>query len=239
VAWNRLATALSDCIVPVSEATAEVARRVERVPAHKLRVIRNGIDLAEFPARAQPSGSTPAPAIHVARLQRIKDQPTLLRAVRQVVDVEPDFQLDIVGDGPDRAELHALAQDLELDGHVRFLGSRDDVSRLLSSASLFVLSSLSEGIPLTLLEAMATGLPAVATDVGGNREIVIPGETGLLVPAGSPPALAEALRALWADPDRARRLGAAGRRRVEQEFDMRQVVARYENLYQELLQRKC
>ncbi len=238
VAWNRLATALSDCIVSVSEATAEAARCVEHVPAHKLRVIRNGIDLAAFPARAHFTGPERRPAIHVARLQQIKDQPTLLRAVRLVVDAEPAFQLMIVGDGPARAELRALSKHLELDGHVQFLGERDDVSDLLASASLFVLSSLSEGLPVSLLEAMATGLPAVATDVGGNREIVVPGETGLLVPAESPPALADAMRTLWADPDRARRLGAAGRQRVEQEFDMRQVAARYEGLYQELLQGK-
>jgi sugar transferase (PEP-CTERM/EpsH1 system associated) len=237
VAWNRLASALSDCIVSVSEATAEVARRVERVPERKLRVIHNGIDLMAFPARPQ-SGGGAAPAIHVARLQRIKDQPTLLKAVRLVVDAEPGFRLDIVGDGPARAELQALAKELELTGHVRFLGARDDVSRLLSSASLFVLSSLSEGVPLTLLEAMATGLPAVVTDVGGNREIVVPGETGLLVPPGSPPALAEAIRTLWTDPERAGRLGAAGRRRVEEKFDMRRVAARYESLYRELLDRK-
>lgn len=237
VAWNRLASALSDGIVCVSEATADVARRVERVPRRKLRVIRNGIDLAAFPARPQPGGAA-APAIHVARLQRIKDQPTLLKAVRLVADAEPGFRLDIVGDGPDRAALQALTKELGLTGHVRFLGERADVSALLSSASLFILSSLSEGVPLTLLEAMATGLPAVVTDVGGNREIVVPGETGLLVPPGNPAALAEAIRTLWTDPDQARRLGAAGRRRAEKEFDMRRVAARYESLYRELLDRK-
>ncbi len=237
VAWNRLASSLSDCVVSVSHATAAVARGVERVPERKLRVIHNGIDLAAFPTRTPPGG-TATPAIHVARLQRIKDQPTLLKAVRLVVDAEPDFRLDLVGDGPARAELQALAKELGLTGHVRFLGERDDVSALLSAASVFVLSSLSEGVPLTLLEAMATGLPAVVTDVGGNREIVMPGETGLLVPPGSPPALAEAIRTLWTHPDQARRFGAAGRRRVEEAFDIRHVAARYESLYRELLDRK-
>ncbi len=235
VVVNRLAGRMSRCIVAVSEATAEVARRVERVPESKLRVIHNGIDLAAFPVQPPTAALTPPRVIHVARLQRIKDQPTLLRAARLVADTEPGFRLDIVGDGPAGAELHALARDLKLNGHVHFLGHRNDVSPLLSSASAFVLSSRSEGVPMTLLEAMATGLPAVVTDVGGNREVVVPGETGLLVPPGSPQALADALLALWQDPERARRMGAAGRRRVEEEFDMRQVAARYEALYRELL----
>ncbi len=239
VAWNRLASCLSDRIVAVSEDAAAVARRVEHVAGRKITVIRNGIDLAEFP----PPGSRTwgrGPAIHIARLIDLaKDQTTLLRAARLVAEREPGFQLLIVGDGPDRERLTALAEELRLGGHVQFLGFRGDVSALLGTADLFVLSSVTEGISLTLLEAMAAGLPIVATDVGGNREVVVPDQTGLLVPARSPEALAEAMLRVLRDPDRARRMGAAGRQRVEDEFSLGRMVTEYGQLYLSLLSKRC
>jgi glycosyltransferase involved in cell wall biosynthesis len=207
------------------------------VPRRKVLVIPNGIDLSRFPA---PPGRRPAAvrrAIHVARLHPVKDQTTLLHAVRQVADAEPDFRLDIVGDGPAWDELAALHEKLALERHVRFLGFRGDVREMLGGADLFVLSSVSEGISLTLLEAMAAGLPVVATDVGGNREVVAHRETGLLVPPRSPEALAAAMLRLVRDPATARRMGAAGRERVEKQFDLRRVVQTYERLYLSLLAR--
>src|SRR5207302_5425406 len=134
----------------------------------KINVIRNGVEL---PAK---SSQPPCPfrAVVVARLDPVKDHVTLLKAVRLIVDAEPDFRLDVVGDGPSRSELTVLASELGLTDHVRFLGERSDVPQILSEAGLFMLSSLSEGISLTILEAMAAGLPVVATDVGGTSEIV-------------------------------------------------------------------
>src|SRR5262249_23040999 len=228
------ATQLSNCIVPVSEDAAEVARRIERVSERKLCLIRNGIDLAEFQAPQRPVEAVKR-AIHVARLNIIKDQRTLLRAARLTADAVPDFRLDIVGDGEERPGLEALRDELRLTEHVRFLGERADVSQLLGQAGLFVLSSVGEGLSLTLLEAMASGLPVVSTNVGGNPEVVIHGMTGLLVPPASPPALAEAVLKLIRDPEGAQRMGRAGRRRVEAEFDMRRVAGRYEALYRQLL----
>jgi glycosyltransferase involved in cell wall biosynthesis len=224
--------------VPVSEDAAEVVRDIERVPARKVCVIHNGIDLTAFPTPAAPRPAKGNRAIHVARLNPVKDQPTLLHAARLAADAEPSFRLDLVGDGPARAELEALHRQLNLGGHVRFLGFRDDVRDLLTAADFFVLSSVSEGISLTLLEAMAMGLPVVATDVGGNREVVAEGTTGLLVPAQSPAALAEAMLGLVRDPERARRMGAAGRRRAEEKFDLRRVVREYEELYLSLLRKR-
>src|SRR5262249_9682148 len=113
-----------------------------------------------------------------------------------------------------------------------------NVREFLPAADLFVLSSRSEGISLTLLEAMATGLPIVATDVGGNREVVLHGETGLLVPPQSPQELAAAMQQLLSQPISAAHMGNAGRQRVEHEFDLRAVVSRYEELYLSLLRRK-
>ncbi|MGE5192782.1 MAG: GT4 family glycosyltransferase PelF, partial [Deltaproteobacteria bacterium] len=168
-----------------------------------------------------------------------KDQRTLLRAMRLVVDEVSDFVLDIVGDGPDRPALESLCDELRLRGNVRFLGFRDDVHALLPQSDLFVLSSVTEGLPMTLLEAMAAGLPTVSTDVGGISELVAEGETGRLVPPQSPEALAAAILELVRDPERAARMGTAGRRRVAGEFDLRRVVARYEDLYQKLLGRQA
>ena len=232
---NRVAALLTDCIVPVSEAAAEVARRVERVAPRRIRVIRNGIDLSEFPARKDDQSRQPRRAIHVGRLIRLKDQFTLLRATRLVVDRCPDFGLDIIGNGPERDALLALSKELKLEPNVRFLGFRKDVRELLPAAEFFILCSLSEGISISILEAMAAGLPVVATRVGGNGEVVEDGKTGLLVPPQTPEALANAMLEIHVAPERARQMGQAGRDRIELEFDLKAVVTRYEALYLDLL----
>ncbi|MEW5983886.1 MAG: GT4 family glycosyltransferase PelF [Acidobacteriota bacterium] len=228
--FSRLASRWTTEFVAVSEDAASVARDVEGVPPRKLHVIRNGVDLDRFHA-ATAARRIPRRAVTIGRLDPIKDQQTLLRAARLVVDREPQFQLDIVGDGPSRRELEALGRTLELAGHVRFLGYRQDVGPLLAGPDFFVLSSISEGLPLALLESMAAGLPAVATDVGGNREVVVPGETGYLVPAGSPEALADGMLTMLADAAAIARMGRAARARIESHFNLRTVVAQYERMY--------
>jgi sugar transferase (PEP-CTERM/EpsH1 system associated) len=234
VALNHLAARLSSCVVAVSNNAQQVARRTERVPPRKLRLIRNGVALPAFQVPQRDDAAVKR-GIHVARLNVIKDQATLLRMVRLVVDAVPDFRLDIVGDGPEREALERLSAELRLEKHVCFLGERTDVNTLLGNAGLFVLSSLGEGLSLTLLEAMASGLPIVATEVGGNPEVVIDGKTGLLVPPRSPEKLASAVVTLIQNPALARAMGEKGRRRAEAEFDMRTVATKYESLYEKLL----
>ena len=212
VALNRWLARFSDVIVAVSEDAARVAVDVERIPAAKVCVIHNGIELGEPLPPSAWEGWSPR-AITVARLDPVKDQATMLRAIRRVVDECPAFRLDLVGDGPSRESLERLTAELGLEGHVRFLGYRQDVATLLRRPQVFLLSSISEGISLTLLEAMAAGLPVVATDVGGNREVVLNGATGALVPSREPRPLAEAVIALVNDPGRAQALGSAGRKR--------------------------
>jgi glycosyltransferase involved in cell wall biosynthesis len=224
VAW---ASRLVDPFVCVSHDGAQFAA-AQGVSTGRLRVLWNGIDLGRFEyGGPQRDG----PAMTVARLSPEKDIQNLLRAARLVIDVQPSFRLEIAGDGPCRAELTALADELHLGEHVHFLGEVRDVSALLGRASLFVLPSQSEGISLTILEAMARGLPVVATRVGGNPEVVDDGKTGLLVTARDPAALAQGIRDLAANPDEAQRLGLAGRQRVEQHFDVRNMVAGYESMY--------
>jgi glycosyltransferase involved in cell wall biosynthesis len=224
----RLAALGVDRFVCVSEDVAQLSV-AHGVPTHKICTIHNGIDLQRFPGRGPCPGG---PAVIVARLNPEKDHATLLRAVDRIVRTEPSFRLEIAGDGPCRDELYRLAGDLSLAGHVRFLGAVQDVPVLLARASLFVLSSLSEGVSLTLLEAMACGLPVVATHVGGNPEVVAEGTTGRLVPAGDPEALAGAVLEVWRSPEMGRRLGLAGRQRAEKHFDVRAMVGAYEALYQ-------
>jgi glycosyltransferase involved in cell wall biosynthesis len=141
--------------------------------------------------------------------------------------------VEIVGDGPCRDELQRLAAELGLHEQVSFLGEVRDIPNLLARASLFVLPSLTEGISLTLLEAMARGLPVIATRVGGNSEVVVAGENGILVRPEAPADLARAIIGLLVNPSEGHRLGLAGRRRVEEHFDVRRMVAGYEALYLE------
>jgi glycosyltransferase involved in cell wall biosynthesis len=223
----RLASHLTHRFVCVSADSAQHAIR-SGVASNKVAVVHNCIDLDRFAYRGPTSDG---PAVTIARLHPLKGIDVLLQAVAEVVRVDPSFRLEIAGAGPCGEALRKRAAELNLDDPVRFLGEVRDIPALLARARLFVLPSFSEGVSLTLLEAMATGLPALATRVGGNPEVVVPGETGLLVPSRDPAALARALLQLWSDEDLGRRLGQAGRRRVEEHFDLRRMMAKYERLY--------
>lgn len=232
--FARIAARLTDAFVPVSADSAEVARQIERMPLSRTSVIRNGVDLSRIAATECTGDGWRV--LHIARLSSVKDQDTLLRAARRVADHDARFRLDIVGDGDCREALEQLLRELDLGNVVRLHGAQRDVRPYLAAADAFVLSSVSEGIALTLLEAMAAGLPVVATDVGGNREVVTAGETGYLVPAQDPVALARALITLLSDRERVHRFGAAGRRVAENEFSVNRTVAAYEALYLRLLE---
>lgn len=223
----RWASRLTHDFVCVSEDAAARSKEQGLAPG-RIACIPNGIDTRRFAFRG---GNDAGPAVLVARLSPEKDIATLLRAAALVQREDPTFRLDIAGDGPCRPELETLARQLDPQGRLRFLGAVRGIPDLLAQARFFVLSSLSEGISLTLLEAMASGLAVAATRVGGNPEVVDEGTTGLLVPAGNPHALAGALARLHADGDLRRRFGAAGRQRVEERFDIRRMVARYEERY--------
>jgi glycosyltransferase involved in cell wall biosynthesis len=218
---------IPDEFVCVSHDSARFLRE-QGVASRHVKTVWNGVDLDQF------SFTGPrwrAPALTVARLSPEKDIANLLRAVAQVARAQTDFRLDIAGDGPCRDELESLAAELKLTERVRFLGEVRDVAKLLGQASMFVLPSQTEGISLTILEAMARGLPVLATKVGGNPEIIMNGTSGILVPPGNPSALAHGILELWANEDRALQLGRAARHRIEEHFDVRAMVAAYEALY--------
>jgi glycosyltransferase involved in cell wall biosynthesis len=223
----RLAARMADRVVCVSDDAASLTVR-EGVSPRRVCTIRNGIDLVQFACTGPAENG---PVVTVARLSPEKDLATLVHAAALVARVRPSFRLEVAGDGICMPELRRLTAELGLEKHVRWHGAVRDVPALLGRAALFVLPSVEEGISLALLEAMARGLPTVATRVGGNPEVVVDGETGLLVPARDPEALARALLRLLDDPETRLRLGAAGRQRVEMQFDVRRMVAAYETLY--------
>lgn len=228
----RWASHLVNRIVAVSDDAASLCVEADGVARRKVIRIWNGIDIDDFDF----SGPVDQPvAISVARLSAEKDFPTLLRAMAVAIRAVPELTLKLVGDGPERPALERLSQELGLTGHVEFLGERQDVPRLLAQAAFFVTSSLTEGISLTLLEAMAVGLPVIATSVGGNSEIVDDGRTGQLVPPGNVGALASAIAVMALTPARWRTLGQEGRKRVEEHFEVRRMVSDYESLYQQLI----
>jgi glycosyltransferase involved in cell wall biosynthesis len=235
---HRIVSAGVDRYIAVSE---EVARRMAAgfgIAREKLRVIHNGIDPDPFGGlpdprlRASLAGDPHRPLVlTLARLDRQKGLETLLEAARLV----PEAAFAVAGDGPERGALEARAGDLGLADRVRFLGHRRDVPRLLDSCDVFVLPSLFEGLPLAVLEAMAAGKPVVASRIGGTDEAVLDGVTGLLVSPSDPAALADAIRTILSDPERARRLGAGGRSRLHAAFSARQMVRAVEATYDELL----
>jgi glycosyltransferase involved in cell wall biosynthesis len=232
---NRLAVWRSGFIVSVSQQASAISR-AEGASIGRLRVIRNGIDLNRS-GRAAHEARPRCHAVAVGRLTTVKDLETMLRAASIVSNALPSFHLDVVGDGPSRQALEVLQRQLGLERHVTFRGATDDVAGTLGDADLFVQSSLSEGISLTLLEAMAAGVPIAATDVGGTPEVVEHGVTGLLVKPQDPGALAEAMLTILQDRDVAERMGNAGRNRVERHFSVQQMAASYEALYEEAVAR--
>ncbi|MCC9599515.1 glycosyltransferase [Stieleria sp. JC731] len=215
-------------IVSVSQDGAKLTVQHDGVSAAKTLTICNGVDLQQF---RMPEHRPHGKVVVVARLSPEKDIASLVQAMGLVNQQDPTLNLDIIGDGVERSNLQTLVGDLGLDRTVRFLGLRDDIPDLLASASMFVLPSITEGISLTLIEAMATGLPVIACDVGGNPEVVVNLQSGILVPAGRPQAIADAILHYHGQPEVANRYGIAGRQRVMQKFCVRQMMHAYENLY--------
>ena len=213
----------------------EVAQRLIRKlhwPARKIQVIRNCVSPVSECGTQSPIERTGRPIVlTVARLDEQKGHRYLLEAAAQV----PEAQFVLAGDGPLRASLEAQARSLGVEDRVKFLGYRSDIADLLADCDMFVLPSLYEGLPLSILEAMSAGKPVIATHIGGTDEAVIAGETGLLVPPADSAALAAAIRSLLTDRPLAQRLATAGRARVAQEFSAAKMVQQVIAVYDELL----
>jgi glycosyltransferase involved in cell wall biosynthesis len=233
---SRLATEAN----AVCAFSARALREVDGFSNVRVGVIENGIHVDRYAGHrdstvAKRHLGVPVDrryVVNVARQHPVKDQATLIDGFRLVASAHPDVDLLLAGDGPLRADLEQHVRRLQLGDRVRFLGVRDDVPHVLAAAEVFCLTSVSEAASLTLLEAMASGLPVVITDVGGNPEIVRDGVEGLLVPRGDAAAVGRALLQILDDRALAARLGGAGAERVRQLYRLDRTIARYYELYQ-------
>lgn len=223
--WCRTILTVSD-----HERRAGLAQGVGH-PA-QYRVVRNGVDPARFAGDVSPH---PRRVLFVGRLAPPKRPDLVVRAIDRVRRTWPDVELHIVGDGPDRARLEALVDELGVRQHVKLLGKRDDVPALLARASCMAFASDYEGCPLTVLEAKAAGVPVAATAVGGVPEIVQHDVDGLLVAPGSVDEMVAAISRLVADPAMAIAMGAAGRRSVREHHTSAGMAAAIAALYQETI----
>jgi sugar transferase (PEP-CTERM/EpsH1 system associated) len=239
---QRLLLPRMDALVAVSPSAARTWLSEVGLPGAPVQVIPDGVSLPT------PAGPATRAALRrglgipggfclgtVGRLDPVKDQATLLRAFARLrLDGLPATLL-LIGDGPERSRLEALTARLGLHGAVRFLGSRTDAPRLLPAMDLFVQSSLSEALPNALLEALAAGVPVVATAVGGTCDVLHDGETGALVPPGDPERLAADIGRLLGDPAGRERYAAAGRRLVRARYSLEAMLRAYAHLYDTLL----
>ena len=248
--WLRRAHApLIDRYIALSGNLETYLREQIGVAATRLSRIRNGVDTGRF----APGSGRRAPDLEgfaprgtvvigtVGRMEAVKDQTTLVRAFIALTQTLPEperLRLLIVGEGSLREPAQRMLEEAGLSGQAWLTGARDDVVALYRSMDIFVLPSLAEGICNTILEAMACGLPVVATDVGGNSELVAPGKTGALVPRSDPHAMAAALRPYVTESDLRHRTGGAARREAEARFSLKDMVSQYLGVYDRVMDKK-
>ncbi len=234
-----------DAFVTVSDDARQIAIHKGGADHERVRTILNGVDTRayrratpEVRARVRASlgiGEMDFVFVIVARLAPAKDHVTLFRAFAALASVNPSARLVVIGDGELRDVLAGLVRELHLDDSIVLAGARDDVADLVGAFDCFVLSSYTEGLAMTLLEAMAAELPVVATRVGGNGEVVVDGETGLIVPARDTEKLREAMQWMASHPAEARAMGIRGRERAASSFSIEAMVEAYEDTYRRVL----
>jgi len=246
--FNRLFLRPVDRVVAVGESVKQALINNEGISGNRIEVVYNGVRIDDFTADATARervrrqldlGAHDPVAIQVARLDGIKDHLTALRVVERLRVRLPEFQLLLVGKGPERETIEREVKQRQLESHVRCLGERRDIRELLSAADVFLLTSVSEGIPVTLIEAMAARLPVVSTAVGGVEEVVVHGQTGLLAPAKDDEQLANLMLRMIADPCRAKALASAGALRAQRLFSEERMHESYAALFDEMLAQGC
>ena len=208
-----------------------------QIPDGRITVIHNGVNLGYFRPAAEPLPSERKVVLCIARLVPEKDHDTLIAAFALVAAHHPEAELWLVGDGPRQKAIRRLAHSLLPPQRLRLLPGQLDLSPILRQSSLLALSSVAEGLPNVVLEAMAAGLPVVATDVGGLSEVVKQGETGWLVAPKDVVGLAEAISQLLANDTMRAAFGQAGRRRVERRFSVAAMVQQHQEVFLRLLGR--
>lgn len=241
---NRVLLGGGDRVMAVGDFVRDALVQNEGIAWGRIEVVYNGIDTQAFgrPERSRAAvraelgiDEGTGVVVHVARFHPVKDHGTALRAMARVAEHSSDSVLVLVGDGEERGALEGVVSELGLGERVRFLGVREDVPDLLGASDVFLLTSVSEGVSLTLLEAMSAGLPVVTTAVGGNPEVVEDGVTGLLAGRGDDEGLAGALVRLLGDGALRERMGEAGRARAHERFDQGRMIRAYRAVYDQLL----
>ena len=246
--WKKLIMASSRRLDKIIFISSDIRMELieNQYPLERLVCIANSVDAERFKPPEKHENRDSINILFVGRLDEQKGLDYLIKAMVIIKSKESNVRLFIVGDGQLRAHLEELCRKLELDDHIVFVGFADDVLRYYQAAHIFVLPSLSEGMPLSLLEAMSCGLPVVATLVGGNAEVLDShggkaivshchiGENGILVNPRDVEGLAEALLKLSKDEDLSRQLGKRARKLVEEKFSQEKIVNEYMDLYYSL-----
>jgi glycosyltransferase involved in cell wall biosynthesis len=243
---EKLTLPITDKLIVVSPLNIDKGLAAGIGKAEDYVVIRSGIELERFghpqcsPAKTRAAWGIPAEAPVVGTVTRLSPQKgplDFVRAAHLIAQTLPEVRFIMVGDGPLRPQVEELIRELGLEGRLVLTGLRRDVPDLLAAFDLFVLSSLWEGLPRVVTQAMASGLPVVATAIDGSAEAIEEGVNGLLTPPGEPQAIAAAVLQLLRDPAQRRQMGQSGQARAL-EFDVRTMVAKIAALYEELLQQK-
>lgn len=237
----RWAARLVSGYIAISDQVGQALIDVIGPIGHKVEIIPNGVDIDRYGSQlADPKQAVRAELglnagarliVMVGTLKEVKGHRFMIEAMSTLAAQYPDLHLLLVGDGELRAGLEALVSQSALDDRIHFLGSRSDVADLLAASDLFVLPSLWEGLSMALLEAMATGLPIVASEVSGTVQAIVPGQHGLLIPPGETQAIVAAVRQMLSDPDRARAMGEAAKQRVQAEFSAQKQADEHLALY--------
>ena len=248
---RRMIRPLVSRYIPLSQDLEQWLRNQVGVADNKMVTICNGVDSELFHPAQQGREALPIKDFAgpdsivigtIGRMQTVKDQLTLVRAfvllLARLPEARQRLRLVLIGDGPLREQAQAMLQQANALDLCWLPGSRDDTPALLRGMDIFVLPSLAEGISNTILEAMASGLPVVATNVGGNPELVIEGQTGILVPAANPEAMADALQRYIEDFGLLHQHGSQGRQRIEREFNLAHMVQRYLSVYDDVIKEK-
>jgi len=238
--------------IPLSQELHQYLLQDVGIPANKIRLICNGVDIDRFRPSENGRSILPVPDFappgctvigNVGRMEPVKDPITLARAFIELVTKCPEkavgLRLAMIGDGSLRQPVKDILKEANLSHMAWLPGNRDDVPDLLRAMDIFVLPSLAEGISNTILEAMASGLPVVATDVGGNAELVVEGETGFLVPQENPQAMANAIARYQDNFALIRTHGAMARARAQSRFSLDRMVGQYLDVYDDVLRERA
>lgn len=237
IKFSLIARLACDYVVGICQTTCDNLRGAPLAPTRRIRLVYNGVSPVErtttLPDAPSNSLARPFTLLFVGRLAAIKDLPTLLRGFALALETLPTLRLWIVGDGPVRTQLEALAAELNLGNAIRFWGQRLDTAAFFSSADCFVMSSVSEGLPMSLLQAMSLGVPAIVTEVGGMAEVVSLSQSGLLTPVGDPTRYAQAILRMASDQALRTHLSANALSAYHQHFTLDQMDRAYLPLYRQ------